>query len=172
VPEAVRNDTARIIEPELQARIDKLKTLIDDGVIDIESSGNGDSSYLLHPALTNYQTDVAPKTTCSFTFYAQLHPVQVPEHLMQELEEELQNPTGIRTVPTPKLTISALLVSKECGIVYEVTKTEGLRFVHPSLSPFGESQVFKTSSDLAPSSERLPPVSCLPYHNFLLVSDF
>jgi len=53
VPEAVRNDTARIIEPELQARIEKLKTLIDDGVIDIESSGNGDSFYLLYPALTN-----------------------------------------------------------------------------------------------------------------------
>lgn len=58
---------------------------------------------------------------------------------MQELEEELQDPTGIRTVPTPKLTISALLVSKECGIMYEVTKTEGLRFVHPSPSPSGES---------------------------------
>jgi hypothetical protein len=41
VPEFLRNDTTRIIEPELQARINKLKNLIDDGVIDAESSGNG-----------------------------------------------------------------------------------------------------------------------------------
>jgi len=41
VPESMRNDTAKIIEPELQARINKLKNLIDDGVIDTEASGNG-----------------------------------------------------------------------------------------------------------------------------------
>jgi hypothetical protein len=46
---------------------------------------------------------------------------------MQELESELQNPTGIWTIPTPKLSISGLLVSKECGILYEVKNTEGLR---------------------------------------------
>lgn len=41
VPEVVRNDTAHIIGPELQAKIDKLKNLIDAGIIDTESSGNG-----------------------------------------------------------------------------------------------------------------------------------
>lgn len=41
VPEDVRNETAQAIVPELQARINKLKGLIDAGVIDSDSSGNG-----------------------------------------------------------------------------------------------------------------------------------
>lgn len=45
VPEHVRNETARAIEPEIQARINKLKNLIDAGIIDSESSGNGVLSY-------------------------------------------------------------------------------------------------------------------------------
>ncbi|KAF8817515.1 hypothetical protein BYT27DRAFT_7199045 [Phlegmacium glaucopus] len=111
VPEVVRNDTAHIIGPELQAKIDKLKNLIDAGIIDIEASGN----------------DEAPKTSCPFTFHAQIHPVGVPDYLMQELEDELQNPTGISTVSAPKLSISGVLLSKECGILYEITNSEGLR---------------------------------------------
>lgn len=72
-------------------------------------------------------TDDAAKVSCPFTFYAQIHPVPVPEYLMQELENELQSPTGISTVPPPKLSISAVLLSKECGILYEMKNTEGLR---------------------------------------------
>ena len=41
VPEVVRNDTAYMIGPELQAKIDKMKNLIDAGIIDNEASGNG-----------------------------------------------------------------------------------------------------------------------------------
>ncbi|PPR03221.1 hypothetical protein CVT26_008069 [Gymnopilus dilepis] len=111
VPEELRNETAQIIEPELRARIDKLKGLIDDGVIDSDSSSN----------------DEGAKVSCQFTLHAQIHPVPVPDYLMQALENELQNPTGITTVPAPKLSISALLVSKECGIMYEMKNTEGLR---------------------------------------------
>lgn len=71
--------------------------------------------------------DDAPKTSCPFTLHAQIHPVSVPEYLMQELEDELQNPTGISTVSTPKLSISGILLSKECGLLYEITNSEGLR---------------------------------------------
>ena len=46
---------------------------------------------------------------------------------MQELEEETQRPTGIWTVKPPKLSLTGLLISKECGLMYEVVKTEGLR---------------------------------------------
>ena len=46
---------------------------------------------------------------------------------MQELEDELQNPTGISTVSTPKLSVSGILLSRECGVLYEVTNSEGLR---------------------------------------------
>jgi predicted transcriptional regulator len=41
VPEVVRNDTAHIIGPELQAKIDKMKNLIDAGMVDNEASVNG-----------------------------------------------------------------------------------------------------------------------------------
>jgi len=71
--------------------------------------------------------DEAPKSRCPFTFFGQIHPTAIPEHLMEELESELQNPTGVWTIPTPKLSISGLLLSKECGILYEVKNTEGLR---------------------------------------------
>ncbi|KJA28091.1 hypothetical protein HYPSUDRAFT_34432 [Hypholoma sublateritium FD-334 SS-4] len=111
VPEHVRNETARAIEPEIQARINKLKSLIDAGIIDSESSGN----------------DEEPKTTCPFTLHAQIHPSHIPEYLMQELESEIQKPTGISTVAPPKLSISGVLLSKECGIMYELKNTEGLR---------------------------------------------
>jgi hypothetical protein len=93
-------------------------------------------------------TDESPKSTCPFTFYAQLHPVNVPEDLMQELEEETQRPTGIWTVSPPKLSLTGLLISKECGIMYQVVKTEGLRYVHHSLecvcspSGLGRSRTF------------------------------
>ncbi|KAH9479483.1 DSC E3 ubiquitin ligase complex subunit 1 [Psilocybe cubensis] len=110
VPEGFINQTAQVIEPELQARIDKLKKLIDDGVLDTDSSN-----------------DDAPRTACPFIFYAQIQPTQVPEHLMRDLEDELQNPTGITTVSAPKLWLKGLLLSKECGVLYEITNTEGLR---------------------------------------------
>jgi hypothetical protein len=46
---------------------------------------------------------------------------------MQEVEDELQNPAGIWTVKPPKLSVGGLLISKECGIAFEVVNTEGLR---------------------------------------------
>ncbi|TFK39970.1 hypothetical protein BDQ12DRAFT_629095 [Crucibulum laeve] len=111
VPETVRNETARIVAPELEARINKLKTLIDDGIIDQETSSTEDS----------------PKSTCPFTFHGQILPAPVPEYLMQDFEDEIQNPTGIWTIDPPKLSVTGLLLSKECGIMYEVKDTQGLR---------------------------------------------
>ncbi|KAF7770944.1 hypothetical protein Agabi119p4_6918 [Agaricus bisporus var. burnettii] len=46
---------------------------------------------------------------------------------MQDFESELQNPTGISTVKPPQLALSAVLLSKECGIVYEIHSTQTLR---------------------------------------------
>lgn len=46
---------------------------------------------------------------------------------MQDLESEIQHPTGISTVKPPKLSLSAVLLSKECGILYEIQSTQGLR---------------------------------------------
>ena len=48
---------------------------------------------------------------------------------MQELEEEIQKPTGIWTIRPPKLSVDVLLISRECGIMYEIIESEGLRYV-------------------------------------------
>ncbi|KIL69438.1 hypothetical protein M378DRAFT_69521 [Amanita muscaria Koide BX008] len=110
-PPEVRNETLLIIEPELKARIQKLGRLIDAGVVDSDTSNN----------------DETQKTACRFALYAQLKPVLVPAVLMQELEEETINPTGSATIKMPELSIDGILVSKECGILYEIHNTEGLR---------------------------------------------
>ncbi|KAJ7155449.1 hypothetical protein C8R43DRAFT_884617 [Mycena crocata] len=109
VPEAFRNETARIVEPELVSRIAKLKQLIDAGVIEQDST-----------------IDEGPKTSCPFSLYVALDPANVPEALLRELEEEAQQPAGIWTVRPPALSMSGLLMSKECGILYEFHKTEGV----------------------------------------------
>jgi transmembrane E3 ubiquitin-protein ligase len=51
----------------------------------------------------------------------------VPEVLMRELEEEVQKPTGSWTVKPPELSVRGVLISKECGILYEMQNTQGLR---------------------------------------------
>ncbi|KAJ7180624.1 hypothetical protein C8R46DRAFT_588307 [Mycena filopes] len=109
VPEAFRNQTARIVEPELASRISKLKNLIDAGVIEQEAT-----------------LDEAPRTSCSFSLHVVLNSVQVPEKHLREFEEETQQPAGIWTVKPPPMTISGLLMSKDCGILYEFHKTEGV----------------------------------------------
>lgn len=48
VPEDGRNITAQLIEPELEARITKLRNLIDDGVLDDLSNGSSDFQLLLY----------------------------------------------------------------------------------------------------------------------------
>ncbi|KAH6915843.1 hypothetical protein BKA70DRAFT_1139716 [Coprinopsis sp. MPI-PUGE-AT-0042] len=110
VPADARNETAGVIAPELKARITKLKNLIDAGVSELEST-----------------SDETPKTTCPFIFVGHIDPTNVPQFLMQELEDELQNPTGISTIRQPKLSLNGIFISKECGIMYTIDDTEGLR---------------------------------------------
>ncbi|KAF7370635.1 RING-type domain-containing protein [Mycena sanguinolenta] len=108
VPEASRNETAQIVEPELASRIAKLKSLIDAGIIEQEA------------------TDEVSKTTCPFTLYVALDRLSIPERFMREYEEEVQSPAGIWTVKPPPMAISGVLVSKECGVLYEFHKAEGV----------------------------------------------
>jgi hypothetical protein len=105
--------------------------MIDAGIIDQEAQSGGSSCVLLSSnsdtrSLTPL-TDEVPKSTCPFTLYAQIDRVAVPEILMQELEEEVQRPTGQWTVKPPKLSVRGVLISRECGLLYEVEDTEGLR---------------------------------------------
>ena len=120
-----------MIEPELVARIRKLEKLIEAGVVDSDSSSNGWLIWLTMRAPV-YSILDDPQTTCRFAVFVQIRPVPVPETLMQELEEEIKHPTGSSTITVPKLSIDGVMISKECGILYQIEDTEGLRCVHLS----------------------------------------
>ena len=77
---------------------------------------------------------------------------------MRELEDELQNPTGISTVSTPKLSVSGVLLSKECGILYEITNSEGLRCAFCPQMPL---LMLKIATGRALSSARLQHVRAI-----------
>lgn len=109
VPEAFQNDTARTIEPELMSRVNKVKDMIDAGVIDQDST-NGES-----------------RGGCGFSVYAQIAPSEIPVKDMEDLEDELQKPTGRWTVKRPPLKLNGVLLSRECGILYNLHDAEGLR---------------------------------------------
>ncbi|KAI0069873.1 hypothetical protein K474DRAFT_1746897, partial [Panus rudis PR-1116 ss-1] len=85
-PEHRMNETAGVVDAELRSHISRLKEKIESG--DIESGSEDDDG---------------PKTKCSFALFGQLEPSQVPQHLMKELEEEIDNPTGISTITPPPL---------------------------------------------------------------------
>ena len=52
---------------------------------------------------------------------------------MEELENELEEPTGISTVKAPELALEGVLLSQDCGILYEVKHAVGVQYV---LSPY------------------------------------
>jgi hypothetical protein len=66
---------------------------------------------------------------CPFTFYGQFTETPVPEKLMLELEHEIFDPSGISTVDPPKRTLSGVLISQSCGILYHFKESIGLRYV-------------------------------------------
>ncbi|EJF60599.1 hypothetical protein BD309DRAFT_958957 [Dichomitus squalens] len=112
VPETYRNDSARAVEAEIRIRASKLKEKIDAGSFEQDTSSNEDES---------------PKTKCLFRFFGQLDVTTVPKELMDELENEIDEPTGITTVRAPELSLGGVLLSQDCGILYEIKHTVGVQ---------------------------------------------
>ena len=48
---------------------------------------------------------------------------------MDELESELDNPTGVTTARAPPLVLDGVLISKNCGILLEAREAKGLKYV-------------------------------------------
>ena len=78
---------------------------------------------------SNYLEDESPKTKCLFRLFGQLNATTVPKHLMDELESEFDEPTGITTVKAPELSLDAVLLSQDCGILYEIKHAVGVQCV-------------------------------------------
>ncbi|EMD38757.1 hypothetical protein CERSUDRAFT_92794 [Gelatoporia subvermispora B] len=111
VPTPHVNDTARAIEGELSARIARLREKIDSGTFDQESSSS----------------DPSPNVRCSFKLFMQLAPSPIPADLMHLIEDEIAEPTGIAPGPAPPLRADGVLLSQDCGILYEIKDTSGLK---------------------------------------------
>ncbi|TDL23846.1 hypothetical protein BD410DRAFT_768564 [Rickenella mellea] len=111
VPNISMNATAAVVEVELRARINRLRDMIYAGAVDLE----------------NPYSDEAPRTTCPFNFYGQIVPTDIPLFYMKELEAELDHPTGVTTMQRPELKLNGVLISKECGMLYEMKEGIGLK---------------------------------------------
>jgi transmembrane E3 ubiquitin-protein ligase len=72
-------------------------------------------------------TDDSPKTRCSFQFFGQVQPNHIPQALLEELEHEIEEPTGITTVHPPEMKASGVLVSKDCAMLYELPDIKGMK---------------------------------------------
>lgn len=72
--------------------------------------------------------DENPKTSCSFHFFGQIEPSEVPQDSMKELENEIDLPTGITTIQPPPLIMNGVLLSVDCGILLQITHATGLKY--------------------------------------------
>lgn len=109
VPPARMNETAHVILGEMLSRTSKLKEKVETGTI--EETAEDDSI----------------KTECSFQLFAQVQRSDVSQRQLQELEDEIDEPTGITTVRPPEMKLRAVLISKNCGILYELPGLEGMK---------------------------------------------
>ncbi|CAE7233909.1 unnamed protein product [Rhizoctonia solani] len=66
-------------------------------------------------------------TTCSFQLYGQIKAADFPLYLMQELESEIEDPTGIRTVSRPPLKLSGLILSPDCAVALTFKDAVGMQ---------------------------------------------
>ncbi len=46
---------------------------------------------------------------------------------MKELEDEIDNPTGITTVSRPPMHMDGILISKNCGLLLQLKDVKGLK---------------------------------------------
>jgi len=68
-----------------------------------------------------------PETGCGFVVHLQIEPSSISAYLMEDLEDELQKPTGKWTAKRPPLRLNGMLVSRECGLLYRLHDADGLR---------------------------------------------
>lgn len=98
--------------------------------------------------------DESESVHCQFSFHFQLRPAHVIPGLLEELETELENPTGLSTIPSPPLFLDTAFISKPCGILVENRGMKGLKYVYDGQIAFSNSVL-----DYKNSGKRLQPVS-------------
>ncbi|KAG8729043.1 hypothetical protein FRC11_009636, partial [Ceratobasidium sp. 423] len=108
VPTPLQNATAYAIKDEIDRQIHVLQDRI-------KNPGGGQAE------------DKNSITTCSFQLYGQIKAADFPAYLMQELESETEDPTGVRTVSRPPLKLNGLILSPDCAVALTFKDAVGMQ---------------------------------------------
>jgi len=109
VPSDLQNRTAYAIATELDRRMEQIRSKIKSGQTNPEEDGAANAI-----------------SSCSFHLYARVLESYVPAVLLAELEDELENPSGVSTIRRPPLKIEGMLLSADCGVMIEFGDALGL----------------------------------------------
>jgi hypothetical protein len=120
VPPGFENATIQVIAGQMAERVEEFERSIRAGTIENESDEN-------------------PLTRCPFTFHGQIDPLFVPQGLINEYENEMDDPSGLPLENLPKLRLNGVLMSEECGILLELEDVTGISYVCRSLTSITRS---------------------------------
>ncbi|PVG04702.1 hypothetical protein CPB86DRAFT_777980 [Serendipita vermifera] len=106
VPIGYRNATAHVVAEQYAERIKELEKAVSNGDTRLEAN---EESFI----------------NCSFSFHGYVEPLHIPQNTVEEYERELKDPSGIPIPKLPRPTFDGILMSEECGIMLEFTKSSG-----------------------------------------------
>lgn len=116
----------------MKSRLERYEKLYSNGGIS-DSGGGGDGGTSIYSSVsplhwlifTADSSIVAPP--CSYFLFAQLRPVTMSRAAMLEYEQELNEPTGAKTLHPPVPKIDGIIVSRDCALVIELRDVIGLQ---------------------------------------------
>lgn len=108
VPPQALNTTAHLIADEMTAYFERVKSSFEAGTLQ-----------------TGEESDV--QTTCPFRLYGFVRPVDRSQEVVDAVEKEQNEPSGVPVPVVPPLVIDAVLVSRECGLLIELEGLQGER---------------------------------------------
>jgi len=108
VPPEALNTTAHLIADEMTAYFERVKLSFESGTL--QAGGE--------PEL---------RTTCPFRLYGFVRPVGRSQYVLDVVEKEQKEPSGVPIPVAPPLVIDAVLVSRECGLLIELKGLQGER---------------------------------------------
>lgn len=106
---SMRNDTAVLIEENLDERIGRVSMLLQE-----------------HSALPEMDTFGQTASNCSMQIYAQLLPVALDAPAMHLVEEQAAHPSGIRAPKAPPLEMELLALSPRCALRLHSNTLQGV----------------------------------------------
>jgi hypothetical protein len=108
VPPEALNTTAHLIADEMTAYFERVKSRFEDGTLQ-----------------TSEESEL--RTTCPFRLYGFVRPVDRSQEVVDAVEKEQNEASGVPIPVVPPLVIDVVLVSRECGLLIELEGLQGER---------------------------------------------